>query len=80
MRGFEYRANYSFFYFAFCTREAELKVGAGSNPGHNSFLLLLHRVLSCHMQSPLDLNLLEFGPRHGPAARILQNKWTARRF
>ena len=58
MRGFESRANYSFFYFAFCALEAELKVGASSNPGHNSFLLILHRVLSSRIQSPLDLDLL----------------------
>ena len=77
MRGFESRANYSFFYFAFWAREAELKVGDSSNPGHNSFLLILHRVLSCRLQSLLDLDLLKFGPRHGPAARILQIKWTA---
>ena len=80
MRGFESRANYLFFYFAICAREAELKVGASSNPGHNSFLLILHRVLSCRIQSPLDLDLVEFGPRHGSAARILQIKWTASRF
>ena len=46
MRGFESRADYSFFILHFWAREAELKVGASSNPGHNLFLLILHRVLS----------------------------------